>query len=229
MPLLAEGSLSGSHHNLAQSGMRTRTASEDTAAEGVSLDGGDVVGYWLSTELLTVLDGLVERVFLVDGDGALAWRNHAAKSAGPADAVVMREDPQLAPHMPVLAELMSARGKHTNAAISPKPRRRVRVLPISAFVAGAPTPHLHSAVLIFLPPQPDDAAQRAEDRLAVLTPVERSLVMAVVGGASMRDAADHLGISYHTARKYMQRIYSKLEVRGQADLLRKLSRLDLNV
>jgi DNA-binding CsgD family transcriptional regulator len=52
-----------------------------------------------------------------------------------------------------------------------------------------------------------------------LTPVEGVLADHICSGVSVRQAADRMGISYHTARKYLARIFEKTHVRRQTELV----------
>jgi len=58
----------------------------------------------------------------------------------------------------------------------------------------------------------------------LLTPVEQNLVREIAGGAAVRDAAIELGITYHTARKYLQTIYRKLGVTRVNELVSRVLR-----
>jgi DNA-binding CsgD family transcriptional regulator len=63
--------------------------------------------------------------------------------------------------------------------------------------------------------------------LFALTPTEARLLSAVFGGdLDLRDAADHLALTYSTARVHMRRILSKAEVRSQAALARLIQKIE---
>lgn len=64
-------------------------------------------------------------------------------------------------------------------------------------------------------------AERAE--IASLTRVERSIVDGLCAGKNVRELSAEMKISYHTARKYLQRIYEKTGSRRQAELVAKLA------
>jgi len=53
-----------------------------------------------------------------------------------------------------------------------------------------------------------------------LLPCEARMAMLISQGASIAEAADKLSIKLETARTYSKRIYSKMGLRGQADLVR---------
>ena len=54
-----------------------------------------------------------------------------------------------------------------------------------------------------------------------LTQAEARLAAALVEGHDLRAAGERLGVSHHTARKYLQIAFSKMGVRRQADLVRR--------
>ena len=54
-----------------------------------------------------------------------------------------------------------------------------------------------------------------------LTQAEARLAAALVAGHDLRAASERLGVSHHTARKYLQIAFSKMGVRRQADLVRR--------
>ena len=57
-----------------------------------------------------------------------------------------------------------------------------------------------------------------------LTPTEVRLALRLSTGASLRDVATELGMSYETARTHLKRIYEKLGVRRQNELVAKILR-----
>lgn len=62
--------------------------------------------------------------------------------------------------------------------------------------------------------------ERGEVRL---TPVEWQLATSIVAGRTVRESAFGMGISYHTARKYLQTVFAKLGVRRQTELVARLA------
>lgn len=66
----------------------------------------------------------------------------------------------------------------------------------------------------------DTPIERGEVRL---TPVEWQLATFIVAGRTVREAAFGMGISYHTARKYLQTVFAKLGVRRQTELVARLA------
>jgi DNA-binding CsgD family transcriptional regulator len=64
-------------------------------------------------------------------------------------------------------------------------------------------------------------------QLFSLTPTEARILNAVFGDdLDLRDAADHLALTYSTARVHMRRILSKAEVRSQAALARLIQKIE---
>lgn len=57
-----------------------------------------------------------------------------------------------------------------------------------------------------------------------LTPSEARFAARMAAGASIAEVAELLGLTIETARNYSKRIYGKMDVRGQADLIRLISR-----
>ena len=105
--------------------------------------------------------------------------------------------------------------------------------PLVARVAPAPrgdaVPALsgHPAVLVFLSDpeaaeEPDDAVLR---RLYGLTRAESRLAGALMRGKSLGEAANELGITYHTARTQVKSVFGKTGTRRQGELIRILSSL----
>jgi DNA-binding NarL/FixJ family response regulator len=66
----------------------------------------------------------------------------------------------------------------------------------------------------------------AKDRAAILAGLhdlphrEAELAVALADGLSISEAAQAMGLTVETARNYSKRLYSKLEVSGQAQLVR---------
>ena len=58
-----------------------------------------------------------------------------------------------------------------------------------------------------------------------LTRAEARLAAEIVAGRDLRSASERMGVSHHTARKYLQIAFSKMGVRRQADLVRLALRL----
>jgi DNA-binding CsgD family transcriptional regulator len=69
---------------------------------------------------------------------------------------------------------------------------------------------------------PERGVARAEEilaRLYALTPAEARLAGELLEGRSLEDAADQLGITIHTARTHLRRIFGKTDTRRQSELV----------
>jgi DNA-binding CsgD family transcriptional regulator len=79
-------------------------------------------------------------------------------------------------------------------------------------------------MIAFLQGETRFGARRHEQiaELFGLLPSEARLALLISQGASLAEAADKLAITLETARSYSKRIYAKMGVRGQADLVRSI-------
>ncbi|GIX50281.1 MAG: DNA-binding response regulator [Limisphaera sp.] len=66
------------------------------------------------------------------------------------------------------------------------------------------------------PPRPDPAAE--------LSPREREVLEGLAEGRAYKEIADKLGVSIHTVRNYIRRIYEKLHVRSRTEAVAKYLR-----
>ena len=64
-------------------------------------------------------------------------------------------------------------------------------------------------------PLQDDVGD-PDERAPALTPRETEMLAAIGRGLSTREAADQLGIAYHTASGYIKAIYRKLDIGSRA-------------
>jgi DNA-binding CsgD family transcriptional regulator len=69
--------------------------------------------------------------------------------------------------------------------------------------------------------------QRPQIGWASLTPVERDVVRLVAAGHTNAEIGQRLFISVNTVKKYLSRVYAKLDVNGRADLAAQVARRDL--
>lgn len=67
-------------------------------------------------------------------------------------------------------------------------------------------------------------ASAAVARLFGLTPQEGRLALLLAEGNTMNEAAEHLGVAISATRNYSKSIYAKLNLRGQNDLIRLISK-----
>lgn len=68
------------------------------------------------------------------------------------------------------------------------------------------------------------SAGAAVARLFDLTPQEGKLALLLAAGSSMTEASEQLGVAVSAARNYSKSIYAKLNIRGQNDLVRLISK-----
>ncbi|MFW6090469.1 MAG: helix-turn-helix transcriptional regulator [Actinomycetota bacterium] len=69
--------------------------------------------------------------------------------------------------------------------------------------------------------------QRPQIGWASLTPAERDVVRLVAEGHTNSEIGQHLFISLNTVKKYLSRVYTKVNVHGRADLAAQAARRDL--
>ena len=118
----------------------------------------------------------------------------------------LTENPDAEPSVVVLSEeprvdalLVSARTKSDSAALVPVP-----------------------AMIAFCRFARDETPERSDRfaRLFDLPQREAELAIALSDGLSIAEAARAMGLTIETARNYSKRLYAKLDVRGQAELVR---------
>lgn len=68
------------------------------------------------------------------------------------------------------------------------------------------------------------AAPARGDESADLSPRERSVLDGLAGGLGYKEIADQLGVSIHTVRNYIRRIYEKLHVCSRTEAVAKFFR-----
>jgi DNA-binding CsgD family transcriptional regulator len=69
--------------------------------------------------------------------------------------------------------------------------------------------------------------QRPQIGWASLTPVERDLVRLVAQGHTNAEIGERLFLSVNTVKRYLSRVYAKVDVAGRADLAAEVARRDL--
>ena len=101
--------------------------------------------------------------------------------------------------------------------------------PLSAMVAPTGVtgifPASRSASVVVLIEAPDRGEAAPLDAFARdhrLSPAEAGLAARLVGGLSLSQAADALGITQNTARTHLKRVFSKTGAQRQADLVRRV-------
>ncbi|MDE8653486.1 helix-turn-helix transcriptional regulator [Novosphingobium album (ex Liu et al. 2023)] len=110
-------------------------------------------------------------------------------------------------------------GAQRAVVLSEAPRLEALLLPSTVVPA---TMHESAAMLALCrlprPHSPERIAQLS--RLLDLPPREAELAIALGDGLSIAEAAHAMGLTIETARNYSKRLYAKLGVRGQAELVR---------
>jgi len=96
----------------------------------------------------------------------------------------------------------------------------VSMCPIPDSVDPAASPTATPASLVWVTPvMPRQHVGKDMARLFELTPAERRVVDHLVGGEGLREAAEALHISIHTARGQLKSIFRKTGRRSQSELL----------
>ncbi len=75
-------------------------------------------------------------------------------------------------------------------------------------------------VMVFDPTDFAEVPDKMISHLLDLTPKETEVVKVLTNGASTREAADQLGITYNTVRNHIANISRRLDVRSQTEILR---------
>jgi DNA-binding CsgD family transcriptional regulator/PAS domain-containing protein len=94
----------------------------------------------------------------------------------------------------------------------------IKSAPDSPILASHVAPHL--VVYINEPNAPTAAPKARIAELFELSPTEAALVVELVRGRTLAEAAAHINITEQTARSYSKRIFSKTGTRRQAELVR---------
>lgn len=115
--------------------------------------------------------------------------------------------------------------RNTSPALFSVPRRGsttswlVCLTPMIDPATGSNGSHL---LLVFDPDRPPACATAALQAAFRLTKAEARLVEQLLQGRTPTEAAEALGVTIHTVRTYLKRLYLKLGVKSQAMLVRKL-------
>ena len=149
--------------------------------------------------LIGVTPHVGERLRGIELEGERALADSARRLAGNPDAepsvVVLSEEPRID------ALLVSARARPDSAAL----------IPVPAMIAYCRFARERS---------PERAEQLA--KLFDLPQREAELAIALSDGLSIAEAAEAMELTIETARNYSKRLYAKLGVRGQAELVRRV-------
>ncbi len=77
-----------------------------------------------------------------------------------------------------------------------------------------------AAIFVTDPEQISEKPEVVLVRLYGLTPAEAKVAALIVRGASARQAAEALAISYNTVKSHLKRVFAKTGTNGQGDLIR---------
>lgn len=182
---------------------------------------------------LAVVDRLHYGILFLGHKGAVHWSNRAASMILAAhDGLSLEGNRLRASTSESSARLhdeieaahgRAAAGRSEDAVLMlDRPTGRRRLALLIAPHTGGGLPNESVAVVVYVidpelaPPAP------AETLLAMygLTKGETQLLLVLVDGLSTREAAEHLGIGYDTARTRLSTIFDKTGTRRQPDLLR---------
>jgi len=106
--------------------------------------------------------------------------------------------------------------------ISEEPRMEALIAPLTTVVAEAPIVGAVAAVHFQATPASADDPAHALCELFDLTPALARFAWALGHDGGIAEAAKRLGLSIETARFYSKSLYAKLDVKGQAELTRRI-------
>lgn len=170
--------------------------------------------------LKTVVDQLASAVFVVDGGRRILQANLAAQTLLNSGGMLEEREGRLYSTHPETDDALRAAlaSGATGPVMVPMKfldgaLRIAAVLPIDR-AAGIYTVFLHA-------PEPDiPALGRYLVQAFQFTPREVAVLMPLLEGNSISDAAESLGVSVATARSHLQRLFEKTKTDRQADLVR---------
>ena len=185
-------------------------------------------------EIQRRLDSVRGAVFVVAAGGRIDYANAAAEQLADRgfglrvargrldanDAIVARQLDQL------IGAATAPAGSPRTGGTLPLGRAgaSLTVSPIGAgnsdVFAGGP----RAIIVISAPTAAGDPVDHLKTRYG-LTPAEARVAVAIAGGASPRAIAETFGLSFHTVRNQLQRLYTKTETRRQSELVLLIARL----
>jgi DNA-binding CsgD family transcriptional regulator len=188
-------------------------------------------GFWVAWEASP------QAVILLDQHGRVFYCNPAARRLldsphglavrGDRLATVRSQDGQALQRLVRAARLpgqdgMLAGGSLLLHPMEGGPPMTVQVFPLLTGASWSTPGAAHVAVAMFLVVPPDVRPYSIPELQAAfgLTAAEARLAHALAEGASLRQAAERLQVSYFTARAHLRSIFAKTGVRRQAELVR---------
>ncbi|GFM30932.1 helix-turn-helix transcriptional regulator [Novosphingobium sp. PY1] len=160
---------------------------------------------------------LDQRLTAIDPETATYWEAHCGTEPRIGErlrGLDQGTDRELAAAM---ADLADDPGRPARAVLLRQVPRMEALL--MAMDAGSEDP----GDILALVPLPRELPADGAARLAQvhdLPPREAELAMELAGGHSIAESAERMGLTLETARNYSKRLYAKLGVRGQAELVR---------
>ncbi len=161
-------------------------------------------------------DTLLERDGLLDDGGVL-------DAADPGERAEMQR---------LLAQALPPYGPHGAGSSLRITRTKART-PLILEIHPVPQPgsvaapwQLGALVLIVDPAKRPRVAPELVTRLLGLTPMESRVAVAVAAGRTVVGTADELGCAVYTARTHLKRIYRKLGIHKQTELVRRVLSLE---
>jgi DNA-binding CsgD family transcriptional regulator/PAS domain-containing protein len=187
--------------------------------------------------LSATLDLLTVGIVLVDANARIVHANHAGLEMLDARAAVRRADDQLSARDPKAAQDLQqaiATAANRNPMDFPKSGIAVPVasahgadlaawvLPLDRGLRNELAAPFAASVAVFLRALGDASPFPGElfVKRYGISPAECRVLMMLVQGMSLREAAEALGISQPTAKTHLQRLFQKTGTDRQADLMR---------
>lgn len=186
----------------------------------LSLPGSDVA----RQAALLALDQLQLGVLLMDGEARALVVNRSARAIlDGGDAVSLQGSTlrcRSSADQARLRELLAPEGPRAGALLVSRPAGR----PIAVLVHRLDTPvagGLTGLRAVFLS-DPELGIEPAGDvlaRLYHLTPAEARLAGELLQGRTLEESAEQLGVTVHTARTHLRRVFEKTDTRRQSELV----------
>lgn len=157
------------------------------------------------------------RLSAIDAATARFWKHHFGSEPRPGERLV-------AVDVAAQRKLAAAAAEMADDPALPARPLVLREAPrIEALLMPPPAETMANPALLALIPLDLPRSSEAATRLAQIFDLPRreaELAMALADGRSIAEAADLMGLTLETARNYSKRLYAKLGVRGQAELVR---------
>ena len=185
-------------------------------------------------EMRRLLDTVNYAVFIIDSGGRIEHANVAAQQVDECRLGLRVSRGRLEAIDPVVARQL---GQVVDAATAPAGTPRtggtlaldrtgasLSVTPIGTGISDVFAGGPRAIVVLNAARTADHPVDRLKARYC-LTNAEARVALAIVGGLSPREAAEAFGLSFHTVRNQLQRLYSKTETRRQSELALLLARM----